>query len=398
MEFEYTGIDSKAQRTKGKLKANNQQAVVEYLRSNNITPLTIRPVTKSGDFLFFKKVKETDLILFTRQLSSMIITGLTLLESLKVLRQQSLSTGMQEVVSDLIAQISEGSSFSDALESHREVFSDVYIALIRASEKGGLLDKVLARLADNLERADDLKKKVRSALFYPSIVITGMLVVIIVMDVFVIPQLGSLYESLHVELPLTTRIVLDSSRFATNFFPVIIILIILAIFLFMRFKKTEDGIKIIDKTKLNLPIVGGIIRMSILDEVARTLSILISSGTSIIESLNITANVAGNYWYKTAIQTSSQQVEKGVPLSDALFNQNIFPPMLVQMAKVGESTGKIDESLLKVAEYYERDLDVRIKTLTTAIEPILIVFLGISVAFLTLSIITPIYGLISQIQ
>ena len=150
--------------------------------------------------------------------------------------------------------------------------------------------------------------------------------------------------------------------------------------------------------KLRLPVVGGIFTLRTLDEITRTLSLLISSGASIIESLNITAEVAGNYWYKTAVKSSSAMVEKGIPLSDALEHQKIFPPMLVQMAKVGESTGKIDESLMKISEYFERDLDVKIKTLTTAIEPILIIFLGVSVAFLTISIITPIYGLLTQIS
>jgi type II secretory pathway component PulF len=201
-----------------------------------------------------------------------------------------------------------------------------------------------------------------------------------------------------VELPWTTRVVLGFSKIVTTLYPLLIIGAFGAFILYKRLKRTEAGVKVIDKIKLRVPVIGQIFVLSSLDEISRTLSLLVSSGASIIESLDIVANVAGNYYYKSAILATSALVEKGITLSDALASTKIFPPMLIQMVKVGESTGKIDESLIKVSEYFERDLDIRIKTLTTAIEPILIIVLGVSVAFLILSIITPIYGLISQIQ
>ena len=249
-----------------------------------------------------------------------------------------------------------------------------------------------------MEKGENIKKQVRSALFYPAIVVTGVIVVIAVMNIFVIPQLGSLYENLNIELPFTTRLVLEISKIFTTFYPVAGVLAIVGFFLYVRFKKTEQGIKIIDKIKLRLPIFGNIVTLSILDEVTRTLSLLINSGVSIIESLNIAAFIADNYWYKSSILSASTMVERGVSLSDAFSNQKVFPPMLVQMVRVGESTGRIDDSLLKVSEYFERDLDIKVRTLTTAIEPILIIVLGVSVAFLILSVITPIYSLITQIQ
>ncbi len=398
MEYVYTGIDKNSVRQKGKLVAKTDREVIDYLRSNNITPLSVRKTSKSGDFLFFKAVKNGDIVLFTRQLSSMIMTGLTLVEALKILEQQKTSQALNDITKDLISQISEGASFSTALQSHSEYFSDVYIALIKAAEKSGLLDKILARLADNLERSEDLNKKIKSAMFYPTIVIVAMGGVLVVMNVFVIPQLGALYSDLGLELPFATKLVLTISKITTTFWPFILIAVILGIIMYNRFKKTPEGVKIIDKLKLKMPVMGSVLTLATLDEISRTLSLLVSSGTFIIEGINITANVAGNYWYKAAMMSTSALVEKGVPLSDALDHQKIFPPMLIQMTKVGESTGKIDESLLKVSEYFERDLDVKIKTITTAIEPILIIFLGVSVAFLTIAVITPIYGLLTQIQ
>lgn len=399
MDFTYVAVDTSGERQKGKIDANSQKEVLDYLRANNQTPISVKQIDAAkSSFGFLNKVKNSDIVIFTRQLSSMILTGLTLIESLNILKQQINKPRMQEIINDLIAQISEGTTFSQALATHSDVFSEIYIALIKAAEAGGLLDKVLSRLADNMEKSEDLRKRVKSALFYPLIVITGVVIVIAIMNIFVIPQLGQLYNNLNLPLPVTTRIVLGMSSFFTNFSPLIVIAIIVLAVLYRRFSKTDLGRKVIDKAMLKLPVLGTIFKLSILDEITRTVAILISSGTSILESLTIAANVSNNIWYRNAMRNTANLVEKGIPLSSALQNQNIFPTILIQMIKVGESTGRIDDSMLKMAEYFERDLDTRVKTLTQSIEPILIVVLGISVAFLIISVITPIYSLISQIQ
>lgn len=400
MEFTYSGIDKNTVRQEGKIEANTERDVVEFLRESNITPISIKRVQKQEIFIlaYLNRITTSDIVIFTRQLSSMITTGLTLMESLTILKQQSNKPKMGEIINNIISQISEGSSFSQALEQHKDVFSEVYIALVKAAEAGGMLDKILQRLADNLERSQDLKKKVKSAMFYPGIVITGVVVVIGIMNIFVIPQLGKMYENMNLKLPFTTQLVLGMSKLVTNFYPVIIIAGIIGVVLYNRLRKTEKGLIVIDKFKLKTPVIGDILRLTLLDEIARTLSLLVSSGASIIESLNITANVAGNIQYKRAVKSTSTLVETGIPLSGAMDHQNIFPPVLIQMVKVGESTGRIDESLMKMADYFERDLEIKVRTLTTSIEPILIIFLGAAVGFLILSVITPIYSLISQIS
>lgn len=400
MRFTYLAVTETGSRQKGLLEANSQKEVITYLRDNNLTPITIKEERESQlPFIgYFTGIKEADIVIFTRQLSSMIQTGLTLIEALSILRDQATKPQMKSLLLDLIANISGGNSFSQALSYHRDVFSDVYIALVRAAETGGVMDKILSRLADNLERSQDLKKKVKSALFYPLIIIVGVVGVIIVMNVFVIPQLAKLYEGLNVNLPLTTRIVLGISNMFTTFGPFSLIFIIAGFFGYKRYSKSVSGRELIDKYKLKIPVIGSILVISIEDEIARTLSLLISSGTSILESLNITANVAGNYTYRTAMLSIATLVEKGIDLSAALEQQNLFPALFIQMTKVGESTGKIDENLNRVADYFERDLDLKIKTLTTAIEPILLITLGVTVGFLIISVISPIYGLISGIQ
>lgn len=400
MEYKYTGVNIEGKKEVGQVDLNSEKEVVEFLRANNLTPLKIEPFekTQSQILSYFNRIKGSDIIIFTRQLSSMVLTGLTLIESLELLKKQADKPKMRKLVEDLIVNVSEGKSFSEALKNHKDVFSPVYISLISAAEEGGLLDKVLERLADNLEKSDDVRKKVRSALFYPAIIMSGVLLVIIVMNVFVIPQLGELYESLDLDLPLTTQIVLTMSNLTRTLLPLFIIGIIGGAIFLKRYLKTEAGIKALDKIKLKLPIFGDIIKLSSFDEISRTLSLLVTSGSSLISAIRISADVSGNYYYRKALLESANLVEKGVGLSVAFENQNIFPPLMIQMVKVGEATGKIDESLLKVSEYFERDLELKVKNLTTAIEPVLIIVLGISVAFLIISVITPIYGLISQIQ
>lgn len=400
MQFTYTAVDKTGKKEEGKIDANQEKDVLDFLRNKELIPLKVEKKTKSefSNFVQFKKIGPGDTVMFTRQLSSMIVSGLTIIESLTILKQQAVKPQMQKVIEDLIENVSEGKSFAQALETHKEVFSPVYISLIKAAEAGGILDKILLKLADNLERNENIKRSIRSALFYPGIIVAGVLGIIIIMNVFVIPQLNSLYTNLGLALPLSTRIVIGISTAFTKFYFLVIPAIIIAVILFIRFKKTESGRVRLDKLKLKIPLAGEIFRLAILEQTTRTLSLLVSSGTSIIDSLTITANVAGNHEYKLAYDTSARLVEKGITLSTAFENQKIFPPIVIQMAKVGESTGKIDENLLKSSEYFERDLNIKLKTLTASIEPILIIFLGAIVAFLIISVITPIYSLITQLQ
>lgn len=400
MQFSYIAAEKAGTKKKGTIDAGSEKEVVDFLRKKGLVPITIKNKESSNLIatILLRQIRTSDIVLFTRQLSSMILSGLTVIEALSILRRQTTKIKMAVVIDDLIANISEGKSFSEALSNHRGIFSEVYISLIKAAETGGILDKVLERLAANLERSEDLRKQIRSALFYPAIIIVGITGVIIIMNVFVMPQLGTLYESLGLDLPITTRIVLGFSELTRRYILVIIILAVVAFIGLRKANKTPKGRLYIDKYKLKIPIIGAIIKLSILDEISRTLSLLVSSGTSILEALSITARVADNVLYRNALNASEKQVEKGVHLSQSLQNQHIFPPILVQMTKVGESTGKIDENLLKVSEYFERDLELKIKTLTSSIEPILIIVLGATVAFLIISVITPIYSLVTQLQ
>lgn len=400
MRLRYKAATKEGKISQGLLDAKDITTAATYLRSKELLPIAITQVDNSitGLLPFFNKVKTQDLILFTRQMSSMLSSGLTLIRALEILKEQIQSTAMSEIITALINDVSEGKTFSQAMEKHPKVFDHIYISIIRAGESSGLLDKVLSRLADNLEKQAKLKSTIKSALMYPVIVIILMVVVMVVMLVFVIPQLTVLYQNLNIELPLPTQILLGLSKFIALFWPVILIVGGVGFYFYRKWSNTVGGRLIIDDLILKIPVFGKLIRETILAEFSRTFGLLVGTGTLVVEALNETADIAGNVHYKNAIVAVGQQVEKGVGVGAAMSYIVLFPPLLVQLVKIGEQTGKMDDSLSKASEYFEREVDQMVKTLTTAMEPFIMIILGIGVAFLIISVITPIYSLISSIQ
>lgn len=400
MKLHYKASTKEGKIIQGLIEANDVNEAAKFLRSKEMMPIQIN---KKNDGIldklpFFNKTGSSDLILFTRQLSSMLASGLTLSKSLQILRDQIQNEAMIEVVNGIINDIEEGKPFSFAIAKYPEIFSSIYVSLIKAGESSGVLDKVLLRLATNLEKQAKLKSTVKSALLYPAIVVILMVFVLFIMMIFVIPQLSILYQNLNVPLPLPTKIVVGMSNFIVSFWPVVIGAIALIVFLYKRWSKTTDGRLIIDNFILKLPVFGKLITQTILAEFSRTFGLLIGTGSLVVESLIQTSDVTGNVHYQNAIKDVAKQVEKGISIGDALSGYALFPPMLVQLVKIGEQTGKIDETLTRASEYFENEVNQTVKTLTTAMEPFIMIVLGAGVAFLIISVITPIYSLISNLQ
>ena len=401
MRLRYKAISRENKIIRGLVDANEINEAAIYLRSKNLVPITITQESQNNflkNLPFFGKIKSSDLIMFTRQLSSMLSSGLTLIRSLEILKEQFTNEVMLEATGNIITDIEEGKTFSSAISKFPDIFSPIYVSIIKSAESSGLLDKALLRLSDNLEKQEKLKGTIKAALFYPAIVVSLMAVVVFIMMTFVIPQLAALYKNLSVELPLPTRIIISISGFFVVFWPLIIGLVVLSIFLYRRWYKTEAGRLIIDDLKLKVPIFGNLIRKVILTELARTLGVLVGSGSLVVDSLAQTSDTIGNIHYKNAVLDVAKKVENGVTIGDAMFSYNLFPTLLVQLVKIGEQTGKLDENLLKASEYFEQETDQLVKTLTTALEPLIMITLGVGVAFLMISIITPIYSLISSIK
>src|SRR5258708_653999 len=401
MKLNYKAVTKEGKIVSGIIEAKDIKEAGSYLRTRGFLPIKIDHAS-NDDLLklipFINKTSGGDLVFITRQLASMLSSGLTLMQSLNVLKDQSDNQSVSDMIHGIIADIEDGRSFSQAVEKYPDIFTPVYISLVRAGESSGLLEKVLTRLAENLEKQQELNNTIKGALLYPAIIMIGMGGVMVVMMVFVVPQLSAVYGSLHIELPLTTRIIIGISHFMIGYWPVALVGVVGLVLFLQRIVKSESGKLILDTLILRMPVLGGLITKTILSEFTRTFGLMIGSGTLVTDSLKQVAEVVGNVLYRNAILQVAQRVEKGVTIGDAMQTTSLFPPLVVQMVKIGEQTGKLDDSLQRISEYYEREVTQATKTLTTAMEPIMLLVLGVCVGFLIISIITPIYSLINNIK
>jgi type IV pilus assembly protein PilC len=305
---------------------------------------------------------------------------------------------MQKIVGQILADVEEGESLSSSMKKYPEAFSKTYIALIKSGEVGGVLDEVLVRLADNLEKQQEFKGKVKGALIYPAIVIAGMFIVALVMLIFVIPQLTSLYDQFDAELPLVTKILIGVSDFMQFFWPFLILLIGGGFYGYNAYRQTENGRRKTDELLFKIPIMGDLQKQIILTDLTRTMSLMVGSGVSILEGLTISSEVVGNRVISDALEDAADLVEKGFPVAFAFSKHpEAFPFILSQMVAVGEETGKMDEVLIKVSHVFEVESEQKVKALTSSVEPIILLFLGVGVAFLVVAIILPIYNLTTSL-
>ncbi len=382
----------------GKVEARSKNQAALALMNRELLVIEIRSIAENSLSYLQSKilgVKTDDLVNFTRQLATMISAGLPLSTALSILQEQS-NPAMSAVVTKVLKDIEGGNTFAKALKEHPDVFSRVYIQLVKAGEIGGVLDNVLERLAVTLEKQKDFRAKTKGAMIYPAIVMIAMVIVAFIMMVFVMPQLTEMYQEFDAQLPWTTRILIGLSNFMAKFWWIFIAAMV-GLFLGLRtWYKTESGEKTIDKLLLKIPVYGVLRTKLVLTEFARTLSLLIASGVSLLESMDIVGNALNSISFRNAIHKAKDEVEKGVPMSTALQVYEIFPPILPQMISVGEETGRIDEILQKLSEYYEKESEYAVKNLTTMMEPLIMIILGVGVGFMVVSIIMPIYNLTNQ--
>lgn len=343
----------------------------------------------------FQRVKTDDVVNFTRQLATMTSAGLPLTEGLSILRYQS-SPAMSRVVSQVMSEVEGGSTLADAMEKTQGVFSRVYIALVRAGESAGVMEEILNRLADTLEKQRDFANKTKGALVYPTIVVVGMVGVSIIMMIFVVPRMTQMYRDFGADLPLPTQILIGVSDFMVNFWYILALAAAGALYAYRRWSKTEVGGMMIEQTLFKTPIIGPLKMQIILTEFTRTMSLLVGAGISILDALKIVAEAVDSRIIKMRIIAAAAKVEKGQPLSGMLAQMKEFPPILAQMLAVGEQTGRVDEIFGKLAKYFEEQSEVAVKALTTAIEPAIMVVMGVGVGFLVMAVIMPIYNLTSQ--
>lgn len=398
--FNFSARDKEGKIIKGKVEAANLKEAVKILRGQNFFVTKLSPRLESPLIFLRRRLRRIsfgDVVNFTRQLSTMFSAGLTLTDGLRILSAQFENPTLRQMTEEITHEVEGGKSFAEALAPH-PVFPPTYLAVIRAGEASGQLDKVLAKLAENLEKQNALRAKLKGALVYPAIILVAMLIVVAVMMIVVMPKMIAMYKDFGADLPIVTRLLISFSEFSSRFWWVFLVAFVGVYFAYKSWRKTPFGRRRNDEIYLHLPILGNLKKQQVLAEFSRTLGLLVGAGVPLLQGLSIVSEATDNVLYQDSIREAGQQVEKGYPLSSVIGQNPLFPPLLAQMVKVGEETGKIDETMLRVSVYFEEASENAIKGLTTAVEPLIMIILGVGVGFLVIAVIMPIYSLTSSFQ
>lgn len=395
MEFNYQAKDLQGNKHTGNVQSTDPRAAADIIRKTGLIVISLEPKKNHlSGFLehYVNRVSFGELVIMTRQLATMVSSGLVLSEAIDILEEQASNQTLKIALGEISRNIKGGLTLAQALSKYPNIFNHLFINLVRSGEASGKLDSVLLQMADGLEKDREFHAKIKGAMIYPMVVLTMMVGVITIMMVFVIPKLTTFYIQSNMELPLPTKILIGMSSLFTNFWWLGIILLIGGYIALNRWKKTPEGDMLIARLILKIPIVGKIVTNVTLTNFNRTFGLLISAGIPLLDSISIVSDLMDNMVYKKALKDAYSGVERGLSFS-SLLTAGIFPKIVSQMIKVGEETGKVDEIFIKLAEYFESESDHLVKNLTTAIEPIVLIILGIGVAFLVISIILPIYKL-----
>ena len=402
--FAYVGRNRQGAVKKGELTAKTRDEAVEQLRKQQVVVTSLEE--KSGMGGKFKLnigggLTDKDLVVFTRQFGTMINAGLPLIQCLDILSTQSENKVLRETVGDVKNSVEAGSTFSDALKRHPKVFDDLYVNMIHAGEVGGLLDTILTRLAKHIEKAMKLKGQIKSAMVYPTAIVGVAVVIISVLMVWVIPVFAQMFTEMSggkVGLPGPTQIVINISNFFQSYWYAMFGVVVGVIIAIKRYYATVNGRVVIDKLLLKMPIVGDLIRKASVAKFTRTLGTLITSGVPLLEGLSICAKTSGNKVIEEALMNARVSISGGKTISEPLAKCNVFPKMVTHMIAVGESTGALDAMLGKIADFYEDEVDQAVETLTSLLEPIMMVGLGTIIGFIVIAMYLPIFTMAQAIQ
>jgi type IV pilus assembly protein PilC len=343
-------------------------------------------------------IKTRDVVIFTRQFSTMINSGLPLVQALTILAEQTDNKALAEVTKKVVFDVESGNTVADALSKHPRAFTNLYVNMVAAGEAGGILDTILLRLATFLEKNDALVRKVKGAMIYPAVIMSVAAIAVVVLLIFVIPVFAGMFASAGQALPLPTRIVIGASGFLRSYWWIIGAIIIVGGYSGKKYYATPSGKLVIDRFMLRMPVLGDVLRKSAVSRFTRTLGTLISSGVSILEGLEITAKTAGNRVIQDAIMQSRSSIAGGDTIAQPLQKSKVFPPMVISMIAVGEQTGGLDEMLSKIADFYDEEVDAAVSNLLSLLEPIMIVFLGVVVGGMVVAMYLPIFDMVNAVQ
>ena len=400
--FAYKALDLQGAPTKGEIDGDDKQSVAASLRSKGLIVLDIEeqiPKSAGDVFARFKKVKAQELTIMTRQLSTMVSSGMSLLRALYVLEDQAESDKLKETLVAVRKDVEAGISLSDALAKHPETFNELYTAMVAAGETGGILENTLRRVADQLEKDAELRRQVKSAMVYPSLIGGFALIVLVALVAFLVPVFAGVFEDFGGELPAITKVTVGLSDFITTKWYMAIALIWVAVFAFRKWKRTEAGRMQWDQFKLRVPWkIGDIVQKVCIARFTRTFSALVAAGVPMLEAIDIVGKTSGNKVIEKAMKDVRASVTKGGTISTPMRAAPVFPTMVTQMIGVGEETGALDAMMTKIADFYESEVEASVKALTSILEPVMIVVVGGIVGFIIIAMYMPMFSIYDQIQ
>lgn len=391
----------KARNWEGKIvtaevEGDSKEQVIQKLRERGFFVTSIKEKAKEM-VLFQKKVAPKEVSIFARQFATMIGSGVPLVRCLNILQEQMENPRFADIIRKLRQDVEAGATFSAALEKHPAIFTNLFVNLVKAGEAGGILDEILERLANYLESSEELKAKVKGALTYPAVVICIAMGVVVFLLTFVLPSFQSIFEGMgNVELPLPTKLLLDTSNFMREYFFFLAIAAAMGVVSLKKFFATKQGIRIVDTNSLKMPALGMMLKKVAVARFTRTLGTLIASGVPILQALEVTAETAGNVVIADAVHKTRISIKEGESIAEPLKQSKVFPPMVVQMIAVGEETGELDAMLTKIADFYDSEVDTSVKALTSVIEPIIIVFMGLVIGGIVMAIFLPMLKLVNM--
>ena len=394
--FTYTARTPQGELKTATIDAATRDDVIAQLRRQRLNVVKIDEA--AGQKKKFGSIKGRDIVIFTRQFSTMINAGLPLVQALDILAKQSENPALKEVTKAVVFDVESGHTVADAFRKHPKAFDDLYVNMVAAGEAGGILDTILMRLAIFKEKNDALIRKVKGAMIYPGVIMSVAVIAIVVLLVFVIPTFASMFASVGLPLPLPTRIVIGASAFLKGFWWAIVAIIAGLVWSLKNYYKTSNGQLTIDRLLLKAPVLGDVLRKSAVSRFTRTLGTLIGSGVSILDGLEITAKTAGNRVISDAIMESRASIAGGETISAPLQKSAVFPAMVISMIAVGEQTGGLDEMLSKIADFYDEEVDAAVSGLLALMEPIMIVFLGVIVGGMVVAMYLPIFDMVNAVQ
>jgi type IV pilus assembly protein PilC len=401
--FTYRALDHESGEVlQDQMEGSNSMAVAITLKQQGLFVIDVKEqnVAQKDILEPFKKVRLRDLVVFSRQFSTLINAGMPIVRALYVLSEQTEKRKLKDVIDAVRKDVEAGSSLSEALEQHPKVFSRLYVEMVKAGEIGGMLDGVLLRIANQLEKEADLRRKVKSAMVYPLFVVGFAFLVLSFLLIFIVPIFARIFADLGGTLPLFTRIVIGASNVLTSVWGILVYLTMgVAVFLFLRWKKTEHGRKVWGRVVLKIPAkIGEVVQKVALARFARTLGTLSAAGVPILQALEITATSSGNWVVENALLKSRDAIREGIPIYKPLESEPVFPPMVTRMIAVGEETGDIDGMLAKIAEFYESEVDATVKALTSIMEPLMIIVVGAIVGVIVISMYLPMFTVYELIE